>query len=148
VVFWLSINFALERLPLPNPHGGSVLTVGTLALGIVFLSSVALFWYLVVREIELRRQGKSLLRFSGWIRPLFSIIVLFCIGVGAVISAYLDGSHQFPFMIRNGSSTIGWFLTILPEVFLLVWAIALIGMSVGDFRMFMQARRHASERTH
>jgi hypothetical protein len=141
MAFWLSIDSIANRLHLPNPSAESAFAVSILAAGIVLLSSVAVFWYLVVREIELRKEGKSLFRFSGWIRPVVTVIVLFCAGADAVFSAYIDASKRLPFMVRNGSA-LGLFLTILPEIFLLAWAISLIGMAVSDFRRFIRNRRH------
>jgi hypothetical protein len=137
-LFWFSVVYAIDRLPLPDANPGLGFTALALVAGIVFLVSVALFWYLVVREIELRLQGKSLLRFLSRLWSFVTILVLFCLGAGALISAYLDGRKQIPFMLRNGS-VIGLFLAILPDIFLLAWAITLTGMSVSDFRNLMQS---------
>jgi hypothetical protein len=137
-LFWFSVVYAIDRLPLPDPNPGLGFTALALVAGIVFLASVALFWYLVVREIELRLQGKSLLRFSSRFWSFVTILVLFCLGAGALISGYLDGLKQIPFMLRNGSA-IGLFLTILTDMFVLAWGITLTGMSVSDFRNFVQS---------
>jgi predicted membrane-bound spermidine synthase len=137
-LFWFSVAYAIDRLPLHDPNPGLGFTALALVAGFVFLASVALFWCLVVIEIELRLQGKSLLRFSSRVWSFVTIVVLFCLGAGALISAYLDGRKQIPFMLRNGS-VIGLFLGILPDIFLLAWAITLTGMAVSDFRNFIQS---------
>lgn len=136
---WWILDYVLYRLHLPNPDSGVVFLALVLVVGFVFLSSVALFWYLVVREIELRIQRKSLLKFTGTIRPMLASAVLFCTGVGALVSACKDARAQHPLMLRNGSA-LGLLLTVLPEVFLLVWATVLIAMSVSDFRSLMADR--------
>jgi hypothetical protein len=64
--------------------------------------------------------------------------VLFSVGASALIGAYMDATTQIPFVWRNGSG-IGLFLTVLPEVFLLFWAVILIGMSVLDLRRFIRS---------
>jgi hypothetical protein len=133
MAFWLSLDHLLGWFHVPNLNGGSASTGMVLVAGFAFFVSVILFWYFVVKESELRLQGKSVLRFSGRIGSFFAPVVLFCLGVGAPVSAYIDARMKIPIMLRNGSH-IGLFLTVLPDMILLAWALALTGISVSDFR--------------
>jgi hypothetical protein len=84
LIIWVPIGFALADLPSPT---GRLLTAVTALFALLLVSSVALFWYLVVTEIELRIHGGSMLRFSGWIGRLFTVVT-FCLGVGTLFYAY------------------------------------------------------------
>jgi len=53
--------------------------------------SVALFWYFVISEVEMRKRGASMIRFRNRAAEIFAIIVLFASGVGAIRYAWTDG---------------------------------------------------------
>jgi hypothetical protein len=112
-----------------------------LAAALLLLASVGLFWYLAVREFELRRQGRSFLHFSGRFRPVLALVVLFCFGIGALVLLYWDASWEIPMMLVNRHE-IGRVLTVLTEALLLLWAFVLLRMFVVDLRVLL--RSHAA----
>jgi hypothetical protein len=94
---------------------GSLFITVVVLIGVVFISSVAAFWYFVVSEIEMRARGESMLRFRN--RPVELIVAtsLLCFGVGAGFYAY--GSVKSLIYIRPLEAIVG-------GVLLAMWAAA------------------------
>lgn len=141
MAFWFSVVYVLGWLlrPLAQPSSGWALTLWMLVAALLLLASVGLFWYLAVREFELRRQGRSLLHFSGRFRPVLALVVLFCFAIGALVLLYWDASSEIPMMLVNRRE-IGWVLTVLTEVLWLLWALVLLRMFAVDLRVLLRSR--------
>jgi hypothetical protein len=103
-----------------------------MVFGVMLLLVFVLFWYFVVAEIEMRSNGKSMLRFTGWVSELFTVAVLFCFGVGSVWFAYSDTSWLW--FHRSVAAAI------LGGLLLLMWGAAFIGISVHDLVAFLRMR--------
>lgn len=129
VAFWFCLFYIANRVHLPNPNAGLFYWILIVSFSIAFLSSIALFWYLVVREVELRRNGDSLLRWSGVLKRTVALVGLLAVAAGALGYAYLDIRKQVPIVWRDGSA-FGWIVGLLPNVLLLAWAIILIVAAV------------------
>ena len=134
--FWLFVTYLVAQVPFPNPTGGAAVIAFVLIVS-VFLASIVLFWFLVVREIELRLQGRSLLRFSNPLYAISAIVALLGATLGTLVSVYSDIRIKIPFTFRS-ISTIGLFLEILPQLIILLWALAFAWMALSDIRRFRQ----------
>jgi hypothetical protein len=139
IAFWYCALYIFDRLHVPNVPSGVLFWVLTITVSILFLSSIALFWYFVVREVELRRRRDTLLRFPGTLVPTVSMLVFFLVGVSALVYAYMQSKSELSLVWRNGS-TVGLFLVLLPDVFLVAWAIVLIWAAVSDSRRLIGAQ--------
>ncbi|HWR17813.1 MAG TPA: hypothetical protein VN577_23490 [Terriglobales bacterium] len=137
VFAWYPILWLLEHAsPYLSPEGGAPLILGIIVFGLILVLSIALFWYFVVTEIELRKQGKSLLKFPDWFRELAVAVGLFGFGIGAIVCAITD--QQSRLWMHFGGINFGIALVILPPLILLVWAVVLIGISIHDFIGFLR----------
>ena len=64
VVVLAPIAYALDRVgEVIGPVGGTSQAIGTAFFGLLLFIGAALFWYLVVVEVQMRVRGESLLRF-------------------------------------------------------------------------------------
>jgi hypothetical protein len=89
LVVWLPAAYALDWLGRFPPYvSGWISTAVEILIIALFLSSMALFWYFVATEIELRRQGKSGLRFTGTFKESLAVGILFLFGALALFYAY------------------------------------------------------------
>ncbi len=139
----LKLNFPLAILELPviyaslafSSEAPSTGTLGTLLFGIyalVIVTSTAAFWYLVVREAEMRMRKASCLRFSGRNLEKIKAVVLILIGIGAAVFALWDG-HDL--MVRSRIHSLYWSSladALIGGLFLFAWAAALITIGVQD----------------
>lgn len=96
----------------------------------------ALFWYFVLSEIEMRRHGKSMLRFKRHPVEVLVLAILFASGVGAIRYAYTDGVLLMQIHGSKIEAFIGGF-------FLLVWGTVLIGTSISDLLSCWKTREQA-----
>jgi hypothetical protein len=107
-----------------------------LALGI------ALLWYLLITEVEMRRHGKSVMRFSSRWKELLVVTILFLFGAGALVRAYTIASS----VIHGRMSYLGLFLRvarwdeILAMLILAAWGIVLTGVAVHDLIAFLKGK--------
>jgi hypothetical protein len=127
--FLLVLDWALSPIP---SMSGKPFAVMVVFFGVMLLLVFVLFWYFVVAEIKMRSNGKSMLRFTGWVSELFTVAVLFCFGVGSVWFAYSDTSWLW-FHRRVAAAILGGLL-------LLMWGAAFIGISVYDLVAFLRMR--------
>lgn len=136
LVLWSPIVHSLDRFTghFPVLRGAPFMLI-VLIVAVVFLSSVALFWYFVVNEIEMRRRGKSLLRFSGWSKQLFMTAILFSFGIGAAFKAY--GEARALWYSGRGEG-------VFNGVFLVAWGIVFIGTGIRDLAVFLNNRPKSS----
>jgi hypothetical protein len=140
----LKLNFPLAILGMPIvyltarafPNTGSptgalhALIFGAYVLAI--LTSAAMFWYLVVVEVEMRKRNSSCLRFSGRHLEKLKAVVLILMGAGTVVFALWD-SHGL--IVRSRINSLYWSSladTLIGGLFLLGWAAALITIGVQD----------------
>jgi hypothetical protein len=144
-VVFLAIAYPINWLVSP-PHPGEWLLVGEIAVGVLFLSGVALFWYLVVAEIEMRRQGKSLLRFPGWFKELLAASIMLLLGAGAFMCAYVNGRTLLPEPARLVDLFLAPARTceFLSMLILTAWGIVLVGLALHDLIAFLRGREHGA----
>lgn len=126
------INYLLynSNLNLPS-EVPLVVILGVFALAA--LASVALFWYFVVAEVEMRSHGSSLIRSLRRMLEILKAVVLAVAGVGAVAYACWDG-HRLLILGQNNRSLYGSSMAdaMIGGLILVIWAIVLIKMSVRD----------------
>lgn len=140
-ILWSPIIYAIER----TSHRGTPSLVAAVIFGCGMFFTVALFWFVVVTETELRSAGRSLIRSSSGSFEIFKAVVLCTIGIGAIICACWDvhrliilGENN-RFMLRASSmveASISGFL-------LLAWAIVLITISMRDLALLYRKNREA-----
>jgi hypothetical protein len=136
---FLAIAYPLDRLMAPWP-GWLSGAAGAVFLAL-FLLGIPLFWYLVVAEIEMRRHGKSMLRFSGWTKELLAVTVLLLVGAGAFIEAHRVGSHFFGLpwhtLLSLPTACPGEFLSML---ILSAWGVLFVALAIHDLISFLKGR--------
>jgi hypothetical protein len=119
---------------LPTPTGGFRSSIAIVA-AVLLTSTVALFWYFVLSEIEMRRHGKSMLRFRRRPVEVAALAVLFISGIGAIRYAWTDGL----LLVHIHGSKIEAFVGGLV---LLIWGILLIGISIFDLLLYLRPGAH------
>jgi hypothetical protein len=151
LVLWLPvvypITYGLSTSYLNLPAGAPLVAiVGVFDLAV--LVSVALFWYGVIAEAEMRRHGSSLIRSSMRIVEVLKATVLAVTGVGAVAYACWDG-HRLLLLGRSNPSAFYWSSVvdaIIGEPLLVIWAVVLIMTSVQDLMVaFRKSENKISE---
>jgi hypothetical protein len=140
----LAIAVLLARL-MPALPGWLSVAVGAVFVALLLLG-IALFWYLVVAEIEMRRHGKSMLRFSGWIKELLAVTVLLLFGAGAFIEAHTIGSAFFfgeawNTLLSLAAARPG---EILNMLILTAWGVVLVGLAIHDLITFLKGRARSN----
>jgi hypothetical protein len=129
---FLAIAYPLDRLmaPLPGWLSGAV---GAVLVALLLLG-IPLFWYLVVAEIEMRRHGKSMLRFSGWIKELLALTVLLLFSAGAFILAHAIARTILPQSWGGVSIFLvpAYACKLLSVLILTAWGIVLAGLAIHD----------------
>lgn len=137
VVFWVLVFSPIKWFTsyLPPLTGG--LTAGTVALVVLLASSVALFWYLVVSEIAMRRHGKTLLSFSTFLWQLLTVVILLCCGVGATFYSYWVSR---PIWYARPTDAI------LSGFFPAIWGVVLIGIAIHDLVISLRNRREPRDK--
>jgi len=121
---------------LPGITGGWIETATAILFITFLLSSMALFWYFVATEIEMRRQGKSRLRFAGTVKGSLAVAVLFVFGTAALFYAYrtsLDwispGNRSATFLevaIFHGD-------LYFERLIMVIWGLIFLRMAIHDF---------------
>ena len=90
VVVWTVAFAGLKLLTGYTPPNGGVFQSPSLVLIAVLLtSSVGLFWYLILVDIERRRRGKSVFSCSGPLKQMLVVAVFVCFGIGEIVYAYI-----------------------------------------------------------
>jgi hypothetical protein len=143
VVFPLDYALSKSYLNLPGETPSMVIV---LVFDLALLASVAALWYFVVVEIQMRRYGNSLIRFSGRRAELLKIVILVVAGVGAIAYACWDG-HRLLELGQLNRHALYWSSMVDAAVgglFLAIWAVVLIWMAVQDFVVRFQPRRGGS----
>jgi hypothetical protein len=143
---WVATGYPVDRVTphLPALWGWRDIVVRTV-FGALVVSGVALFWYFVVTEAEVRRHGKSMLRFSGAFKELLTVTLMFLLGVGAFIYAYNSRLSWIPHARSRG--TVVELAAAIADQFLgglilITWGAVLIGLAVHDLAAFLKDRRN------
>jgi hypothetical protein len=143
---WVAIAAVMEWLSpfLPNLTGWPKFGAGSLLVGL-FVSSLVLFWYFAVGEVELRQQGRSRLRFSGAFKKSIVIGVFFLFGAGALVVAYIT---QFDPSPHCRTSATPFEVAIYQGDFyfrrliLVVWALLFLRLALYDLILLVESRAH------
>ena len=127
---WFPILYAVDNV-ISWPTKGVAFVIAVIVTGAVLLTSVAAFWYVVVREIEARSAGTPFLTFRNRFAEALKVFLFCAIGVTSVTFAYKDTAS----LLRFGRSALD---LILGGIFLVVWAAILIGLSFRDFAVLLR----------
>lgn len=143
-VLWFPILFVLG-LALSTSSlgisGGAVFVVLVAIVDTAIISIVALFWYFVVVEIEMRTNGNSLVRFRTRTVEALKSILFAVAGFSSVSCAYWDCHRALLYGHGRGGAAI---IVLL----LVAWAIMLVTVAVQDFLFAKrnEAGRHLTSR--
>lgn len=136
-VLWFPFFCALTKAS-SSPHlnltSGPAGVVLLAAFDLAVISSVALFWYFVVAEIERRRHGASLLRFESRTLEILKVIVLVAVGLGAFGFACWE-VHRLLLLGQLNQRSLYWSSMVDAAVgglFLVSWALLLIRVAIKD----------------
>lgn len=143
----LKLNFPLAIVGLPVvyltglafPHVSSPTgALGAVIFGVyvlAILTSTAVFWYLIVVEVAMRKRKDSYLRFSGRHMEQLKATVMILIGVGAGVYALWDG-HRLVVLDQVNRHHLFWSSVVADALvgglILVGWAATLIAMGVQD----------------
>jgi hypothetical protein len=141
---WIAIGVTLEWLTrfLPSLSGWREVAVETV-LVTLFLSSLALFWYFVGAEIEMRRQGKSRLRLTGNLKELLAISALFLLGAGALFGAHnipLDWIMHWRTRTTPLEVAISYGDLYFRRLILIVWGLIFLRLAIHDLIILLRSR--------
>ena len=121
--------------PLPAWH---IKVLGFVLVDLI-LVAIALLWYVVVTEIEMRAQGKSILRFSGRWAELLKIAILFLLGGRAFFKAFSVSSEKVPDSpFTPHLMAVAHQGEVLSVLILVAWGIALVGVAISDLLAFLK----------
>jgi hypothetical protein len=127
---WSIVFYTVERL---NPYlpdvKGLLFVPALIVVAALLASSVAVFWYFVLTEVEMRRHGRSMLRFNGWFKEISVAGFLFCFGSGTLLHAYSYATSTFYFHPIE---------VVFGAFFLVAWGVTLVGLSVYDILSFQR----------
>lgn len=107
------------------PLSGILLAVVMILSGLIFASSIAAFWYFVVREIGARRHGRSIVTCSSHPKQLLMTGVWCVVGLSSLLYAYVDGRAHWYVRGRQGEEVVG-------AILLVMWGAGFIGISIHD----------------
>ncbi len=132
VLAWAPVLFIFDHLSHYLPSANGIwFALGVVVLGATLVSSVAFFWYIVVREIESNKNGEIPFRFAGWPSRFLATAILFSAGIGTLWYAYIN--QQLQWLVHLGGTVMGVALVIIPEFILLMLGIILIRFSIKCF---------------
>lgn len=117
------------------PVTGTLHAVGIILVALLLASSVVLFWYLVVVEIEMRSRGKSMLRPSRWSSALVLAACLFCFGAATLFYSY---TVSRPLWYGRPVDAV------IEGIFPTIWGIVFIGIGIQDFVVSLRNRTERS----
>jgi hypothetical protein len=133
---WSPLVYVLDHFGRKLPANGVVFDTLTLVGGLLFLSTIAIFWYLLVREAELRRSGKSLLKSSRSSVQVAVSVVIITLGMIAAFRSYSEVTVLWYSRRAEG---------VLNGFFLACWAILLVILGIRD--LFSLLRRQSAAGT-
>ena len=118
------VAYILERFtPYMPSISARYLVVVVAAVSVLLASVVAVFWYMVVKEIEMRRQRQSLFHFQNRAGQIVAISIMLAMGAGGVLYAYVYARKMFYFRPAEG---------VAGAACLALWGVALILLSIKD----------------
>jgi hypothetical protein len=137
---WSPILYFMERFPnYFNPTSVVMKTISLVFFVTAFGLSVVLFWYLLMAEVEMRLQNKSMIRFKSWLAEICKTVILFAVGIGAIVYAAFEANRLLHFDRSITDAIIG-------GVFLLGWGVLFIATSIRDVVFFLRKHRRAIQR--
>ncbi len=138
VAFWSPIVYVLNRWPdelVPSSHAMEIAV--TIALGLAMVSSIGVFWYFVIAELERRMHGRSMIRFRNWFAETCKALILFAVGGSALVYAFFETRRLLLYHRSKADMLVG-------GLFLTAWGVALVGTSIVDAAVFLRKRKHAA----
>jgi hypothetical protein len=139
-VLWSPILYAMERFSGNLSPSSAVIRAGILILFVLaFVVSIFLFWFLVVSELEMRTQDKSMIRFTNWFAEITKVVALFLVGAVAIAYAILEAERLMRFDRSKTDALLGGLL-------LLAWAFALMTASIRDLMFLLHKDSHTIHR--
>jgi hypothetical protein len=117
----------------------SVLASALLPVGVFWL------WYALITEIEMRRRGRSMLKFAASWKTLLCMIILLAFAAGAFAKAYVIGSgviHERLGYLRY-LLALGHWDELVGMLILTTWGLLLVGVAIHDLTAMLGARRRA-----
>ncbi len=137
-VLWFPIFRALEWASSssnPSLARGAAGVTALVVLDTAVFSSMALFWYFVVVEIEMRKRKASHIRFAGQHMERLKATVMMLFGLGAAVFAFHDG-HRLVVLDQLNLHRFFWSSVVadafIGGLFLVAWGAAFIAMGVHD----------------
>jgi len=112
------------------------------AVAALLALGIALLWYLLITEVEMRRHGKSMLRFSRRWKELLAVAILLLFGAGAFIKAYNIGSpviHGRISYIRLFPVAARWD-EVVGMLILMAWGVLLTGVAIHDLIAILRGK--------
>jgi len=143
VIIWSIITNCLiwvgGFLPSLRQLGRAPGTVWMAVTAFALVSSIALFWYFVVAEIQMRSRGKSFMNFSSGILQFIKVAIFVFCGIAALFYVYTETLRPF----HHGLARYGlWPVEIALSALLLAgWAAVFIGLSIVDSRKLTLNRK-------
>jgi hypothetical protein len=135
---WSPILYFMERFPdYFNPTSAVIKTISLVFFVTAFGLSVVLFWYFLMAEVEMRLQNKSMIRFKSWLGEICKTVILFAVGIGAIVYAAFEANRLLHFDRSKTDAVIG-------GGFLLVWGALFITTSIRDIAYFLRRHSHAA----
>jgi hypothetical protein len=134
---WFPIVRLMDRFPgYFSPSHIATRVGGLLVIILAFLLSVALFWYLFLLELEMRRHGRSMIRFSSCLGEIAKAVLFVIVGIGALVYAY-RGTKQLFDPLRSKADVYDAYI---GGLFLVAWGLAFIGVSIRDLTAFVRKK--------
>ncbi len=113
---WSVLFAPLGRFPLTPPTSRLLFLLGNIFVDLLVASSLFWFWHIVVKEVEARTKGGSVIRLSTFLRQMtlsgvflaFSFAALFQIYYGNLFSLYNSSIYA----IARPLLLIGWSIVL------------------------------------
>jgi hypothetical protein len=152
VLWGHTIGFVSRLFGNSTDNPSSLFTVVQMLGSVAFVITFFLMWYVVLREIQLRIQGKSLLKRSAGPGEWTKDIAFFICGCAVLISAYFYASGLFNtlHLLKSGvlyrpSDAWLWRAEAVGLGFVrAAWGMAFIGIAAVDFRGMLRGRHRGS----
>jgi len=135
-VAWLGVAIALDWLSqfLPSLPQSSALITAVLGFSLFFFS-VGYFWYFMASEMELRRQGRSRLRFAGAVKQSTAIGGLLLFGIGALLLAFNTRYNPIALGRRRATPSevaIPFLNLYIQRLILIVWGLIFMRLAIYE----------------
>lgn len=98
-------------------------TAERIAIGVLAIAAVGAFWYAVIREIEMRCKGKSMLKFASLSLRACTLFILLCLAISALYYTYTVSA---PIWYARPADAV------VAGVFPAIWGITFFGIAACD----------------